>query len=306
MIPSDVRWTYSILIYTLIHAAVRELFLSGARERRNGPSCRAMSAWSVSRPGKVHRFRKRSDFSRGCQGLDRRIEFLLARGISILIPTRTVPAVAARILIALQVLRADLHVLDVFLLAVGLRASHHDRHRRKPDVEGLGGMQERVQTRTGHRRVSCVHEAEDRCQFWCFHSGEDHRDRLAMRRRSTMRQQYFLKPEQFSWVIQRGTRRYLFMDNANSSVGTNVKFSLTNLSRFAVMAFSKRVNLNSACASRRPLSVLGKGQRRSAILVVFFSFIVLEFLEFRFDNFGMNLNGQLSYDLTMMKIDSDE
>lgn len=96
------------------------------------------------------------------------------------------------------------------------------------------------------------------------------------------------------------------MDNANSSVGTNVKFSLTNLSRFAVMAFSKRVNLNSACASRRPLSVLGKGQRRSAILVVFFSFIVLEFLEFRFDNFGMNLNGQLSYDLTMMKIDSDE
>lgn len=211
-IARDVRLTRPLLILILIYT-VSHLFPRDARERRrNGPvrGCRAIFTWPVSRSGKVHRFRKRSDFSRGFQGLDRRIGFPFARGIFILIyRTGTVQATAAaRMLVAPKVLGVDLHVLDVFLLAIGLRASHYEGDGGKRDVEGLGGVEERVETGPGDRRASRVHEAEDRCQFRGLHPCEDHRDRLAMGGRFAVREQHFLKKEEKkgrggrNWIIR--------------------------------------------------------------------------------------------------------
>lgn len=199
-IPRGVRLTRPLLalIRVLIYA-VSHLFPRDARERRwNGPvrGCRAIFTRPVSRSGKVHRFRKRSDFSPGFQGLDRRIGFPFARGIFVLIyRTGTVEATgAARILIAPKVLWVDLHVLEVvFLLAVGLRASHYEGDGREGDVEGLGRVEERVETGARDRRASRVHEAEDRCQFRGLHPCKDHRDGLAMGRCFAVSEQHLLK-----------------------------------------------------------------------------------------------------------------
>lgn len=62
-------------------------------------------------------------------------------------------------------------------------------------MQRLRGVQEGVQTRTSHRRASGVHEPEDRREFRRLDFRQDHRDRLAVARRSTVRQQHFLKPE---------------------------------------------------------------------------------------------------------------
>lgn len=60
-------------------------------------------------------------------------------------------------------------------------------------MEGLGGVEERVETRARDRRASRVHEAEDGRQFRGLHPGKDHRDGLAVGRRFAVREQHLLE-----------------------------------------------------------------------------------------------------------------
>ena len=120
-------------------------------------------------------------------------------------------------------------------------------------MERLGRVEEGVQPRPGHRRASCVDEAEERGEFRRLDLRQDHCDRLAVAGRSAVRQQHFLK------AVKPGAGLFTV---ASEDVFTAVARECIILAAnfFTVRSRSARSRTIGIPRGRGPFSLHGKGQ----------------------------------------------